>query len=86
MDGSEARKTKDEKEPIYCKVVIHGQPVELFLKYQKMATFGGLEIKPLMVPFYKTMMYQKRETTICWLLFVLMVQESTWAEYLGTVL
>ena len=43
MDGSEARKTKDEKELVYCKVVICGQPVELFLKCQKMADFGGVD-------------------------------------------
>lgn len=43
MDGSEARKTKDEKELVYCKVVIRGQPVELFLKCQKMADFGGVD-------------------------------------------
>lgn len=43
MDGSEAGKTKDEKELLYCKVVIRGQPVELFLKCQKMANFGGVD-------------------------------------------
>ena len=43
MDGSEAQKTKDAKELIYCKVLIRGQPVELFLKCQKMADFGGVD-------------------------------------------
>jgi len=43
MDGSEARKTKDEKELIYCKVVIRGQPVELFLRCQKMIDFGCVD-------------------------------------------
>lgn len=43
MDGSEAQKTKDEKELVYCKVVICGQPVELFLKCQKMTDFGGVD-------------------------------------------
>ena len=43
MDGFEARKTKDAKELIYCKVVIRGQQVELFLKCQKMANFGGVD-------------------------------------------
>lgn len=43
MDGSEARKTKEEKELVYVKVVIRGQPVELFLKCQRMSEFGGVD-------------------------------------------
>jgi len=43
MDGSEARKTKEEKELIYAKVVIRGQPVELLLKCQRMSDFGGVD-------------------------------------------
>lgn len=43
MDGCEAWKTKDEKELIYCNVVVHGQPVELFLKCEKMADFGEVD-------------------------------------------
>lgn len=43
MDGSEARKTREEKELVYCKVVIRGQPVELLLRCQKMNDFGGVD-------------------------------------------
>ena len=43
MDGSEARKTKEEKELVFSKLVIKGQPVELLLKCQKMSDFGGVD-------------------------------------------
>lgn len=43
MDGTEARKTRDEKELIYVKLVVNGQPIELFLKCQKMSKFGGVD-------------------------------------------
>lgn len=43
MDGSEARKTKEEKELVYCKVVIRGQPIELLLKCQRMTDFGNVD-------------------------------------------
>ncbi|XP_064605788.1 zinc finger protein 862-like [Liolophura sinensis] len=42
QDGSEARKTREEKELIYVKVVIRGEPLELLLKCQKMTDFGGV--------------------------------------------
>lgn len=42
QDGSEARKTRDEKELVYVKVVIRGEPVELLLKCQQMSKFGGV--------------------------------------------
>lgn len=45
MDGSEARKTQEEKELIYTNVVIRGRPVELFLKCQRMTDFGGVDAK-----------------------------------------
>ena len=43
QDGTEARKTKEEKELVYAKVVIRGKPVELFLKCQRMNDFGGVD-------------------------------------------
>lgn len=39
---SEARKTREEKELVYSKVVIRGKPVEFFLKCQRMSDFGGV--------------------------------------------
>ena len=40
-DGSEARKTREEKELVYVKVVIDGRPTCLFLASQRMRDFGG---------------------------------------------
>ena len=42
-DGSEARKTKEEKELIYVKVIVDGKPMCLFLRCQSMKTFGGTD-------------------------------------------
>ena len=39
MDASMARKTGDEKELVYVKVVVRGDPTELLLKVQKMSQF-----------------------------------------------
>ena len=39
--GSEARKTREEKELVYVKVVIDGRPTCLFLASQRMRDFGG---------------------------------------------
>ena len=41
MDASQIRKSRDEKELIYWKLVVRGEPVELMLKVQKMSTGGG---------------------------------------------
>ncbi|KAK6178299.1 hypothetical protein SNE40_013101 [Patella caerulea] len=41
MDGSQARKTGAEKELVYVKIVVKGQPVELLLSCQHMPDFGG---------------------------------------------
>ena len=38
-----AIKTREEKELVFCKVVIRGQPVELLLRCQKMADIGGVD-------------------------------------------
>lgn len=42
QDGSEAHKTREEKELVFSKVVIRGKPVELLLKCPKMSDFGGV--------------------------------------------
>lgn len=43
MNGSEASKTKEEKELIYGKFVIRGRPIDIFLKCQRMTDFGGVD-------------------------------------------
>ncbi|KAK6171748.1 hypothetical protein SNE40_018183 [Patella caerulea] len=43
QDGTEARKTRDEKELVYAKVVVRGKPIELLLKCQQMNAFGGVD-------------------------------------------
>jgi hypothetical protein len=40
-DGSEARKTKEEKELVYVKVLIEGRPTYLLLKCNRMRDYGG---------------------------------------------
>lgn len=85
MHGSEARKTKDEKELIYCKVVIRGQPVGLFLKCQKMADFGRegrVDADCTKKAFDSAFLQDNGVSEVRYnnLLIVLMVQESTWAE------
>ena len=42
-DGSEARKTREEKELVYIKLVLNGVPVTLFLKCQRMIDYGGTD-------------------------------------------
>ena len=42
-DGSEARKTKEEKELVYAKLVIDGKPVCIFLCCQSMKDFNGTD-------------------------------------------
>ena len=43
IDASQARKTHDAKELIYCRLVVLEEPVELMLKVQKMSTAGGAD-------------------------------------------
>ena len=50
-DGSEARKTREEKELVYVKVVWDGKPVVLFLTCQRMRVFGGTDANCLQAAF-----------------------------------
>ena len=43
QDGTEPKKTKEEKELVYIKIVVRGRPIELFLKCQRMNDFGRAE-------------------------------------------
>ena len=50
-DGSEAKKTKLEKELVYAKVVKNGIPICIFLKCQHMKDFGGTDAVSLKTAF-----------------------------------
>ena len=48
-DGSEARKTKEEKELVYAKCVYNGFIVVFYLKIQRMFNFGGCDANHLLI-------------------------------------
>ncbi|XP_041366721.1 zinc finger protein 862-like [Gigantopelta aegis] len=50
-DGSEARKSREEKELVFAKVVVGGKPVCVFLKCQRMRDFGGTDASSLQKAF-----------------------------------
>ena len=50
-DRSEARKTKEEKELVYVKLVKDGTPVCLYLKCNRMKDYGGTDAKAIQKSF-----------------------------------